>query len=259
MLNKLFLIISFIFFFSESFANSFTFKTKNLEINDKSNMIIAGEGIVFSNDRDMEISANEFIYLKEKDFLESKGNGLLNMKNKNLMIYFDEANFDQKNNIAEIFGNVKIKDITNNIVISGEYFLLNNNKNFISSNKKVLVYDNFGNNYLTDSFLFEINKNILKFDNLTIIDPSNNRFNTKIAFLNTKTKKIFGKDIEINLNNSSFGKDNEPRLKGRLMIKDGDISTINKGVFTTCKRTEDGCPPWQIKAKSIQHDKKKKS
>ena len=39
------------------------------------------------------------------------------------------------------------------------------------------------------------------------------------------------------------------------MIK--KCSKITKGVFTTCKRNDD-CPPWQLSAKEIKHDKSKK-
>ena len=35
------------------------------------------------------------------------------------------------------------------------------------------------------------------------------------------------------------------------------ITTINKAVFTSCKLT-DKCPPWQLEASKIQHDKNKK-
>ena len=31
-----------------------------------------------------------------------------------------------------------------------------------------------------------------------------------------------------------------------------------KGVFTTCKRREDKCPPWQLSAEEVQHDKENK-
>ena len=36
-----------------------------------------------------------------------------------------------------------------------------------------------------------------------------------------------------------------------------DITIIEKGVFTSCKKT-DGCPPWSIESRLIKHDKQKK-
>jgi LPS-assembly protein len=39
--------------------------------------------------------------------------------------------------------------------------------------------------------------------------------------------------------------------------KSGDITKINKAIFTSCAKA-DNCPPWSIKAKSITHNNKKK-
>ena len=36
-----------------------------------------------------------------------------------------------------------------------------------------------------------------------------------MAYVNTKTNKLFEKDIEINLSNKTFNPNNEPRLKGK--------------------------------------------
>ena len=41
------------------------------------------------------------------------------------------------------------------------------------------------------------------------------------------------------------------------LVKENDITTINKGIFTSCKK-DDNCPPWTISAKKITHDKNKK-
>ena len=61
----------------------------------------------------------------------------------------------------------------------------------------------------------------------------------------------------MNLDNSMINNNNQPRLKGNSLINDNDIAKIKKGVFTTCKK-RDGCPPWQLEANEIKHDKKKK-
>ena len=36
-----------------------------------------------------------------------------------------------------------------------------------------------------------------------------------------------------------------------------NITTVNKSIFTSCKKT-DNCPPWSIQANKIIHDKDKK-
>ena len=46
-----------------------------------------------------------------------------------------------------------------------------------------------------------------------------------------KSNKLFGKDIEINLNNKSFNKDNEPRLKGKTVTYNENFTEVTKGIF----------------------------
>ena len=49
-------------------------------------------------------------------------------------------------------------------------------------------------------------------------------------------------------------------IRGFLVIlqkKKGNITQINKAIFTSCK-LNDSCPPWSIKAKKIIHDQDKK-
>ena len=54
-----------------------------------------------------------------------------------------------------------------------------------------------------------------------------------------------------------FNSENNPRLKGVSSKKKGNITKIEKGIFTSCK-PNDNCPPWSIQAKEIIHDKNKK-
>ena len=46
-------------------------------------------------------------------------------------------------------------------------------------------------------------------------------------------------------------------MSGNSVVIEDHISEITKGVFTTCKK-RDGCPPWQLSAKKITHNKKKR-
>ena len=66
------------------------------------------------------------------------------------------------------------------------------------------------------------------------------------------------KDTKIEIHRDVFGnKKNNPRLKGVSSRKDSNITTVKKGIFTSCNKNND-CPPWQIKAQEINHDKQKK-
>ena len=70
--------------------------------------------------------------------------------------------------------------------------------------------------------------------------------------------QFFGKDVKINFDKKSLGNiENDPRLYGNTISSNKNISKISKGVFTTCKKN-DKCPPWEISAEEIIHDKNKK-
>ena len=254
----IFLILNFIFLCSISIADTFKFETKNIEILKEENLIKSGKGKVYSSDRSLEISADKFEYFKNLDLLNAIGDGYAIIKSKDLSIEFNKASFDQKNLIIKAEENIKINLLNEKIYIETQEIIYNQKENFIKSNSKTFLEDNLRNRYYVDNFLFEIDKNILKIENLEFKDIKGNILKTKIAYLNTKSGKLFGKDVNLDLDNSTFDKNNEPRLKGNSITKDENITEITKGVFTTCKR-RDGCPPWQMSAEKIQHDKAKQT
>jgi LPS-assembly protein len=258
MINKLLLfVISFFIFCNSANANSFTFKTKNIEILKEKNLILAGKGKVFSSNNDLEINADKFEYSQDLDILKSFGNGKAVIKSKNLVIKFDNAIFNQENLTINAVGNIKINQIDKNLFIETDKIFYDQLNNLINSSTKTILKDNFNNRYVVDSFVFEINKNLLKVVNLESKDKNNNIVKTKLAYINTQSGKLFGKDVNMSFNNSSFNKDNEPRLKAISITKNENITELTKGVFTTCKK-RDGCPPWEMSAETIQHDDNKK-
>ena len=256
--NLIIIIISFFCFNNLSLAESFKFETKNLEIIKEGKQIKAKSGKAISSDKDLEIIADEFDYTKDLDILKTNGNGFAYIKSKNLEIRFDEAIFNQKNSTIQANGNVKINQVNENFNIQTNNIFYEKEKNIINSDTETVIKDINQNIYIVDDFIFEINKDILKVTNLRFKDKYNNNLVTPLAYINTKSGKLFGKDVNVNLNNSSFGNKNEPRLKGRSFINNKNSVEVKKGVFTTCKK-RDGCPPWQMSAEEINHDKKKQT
>ena len=150
-----------------------------------------------------------------------------------------------------------MKDLTNNFLLMSNEIIYDTKNKEIESKSTSKIKDDFGNLFLSENFVFILNENLIKFEDLELIDNQNNKLKTDKAFVNTVSKKLIGKDISIDFNNKSFQKDNEPRLKGNTIISDTNQTIIKKGVFTTCKKNDD-CPPWQLSAKEIRHDKSKK-
>ena len=54
-----------------------------------------------------------------------------------------------------------------------------------------------------------------------------------------------------------FGNKNRDQFKGLSSSSKNGVTTINKGVFTSCKKN-DNCSPWTIQADKITYDKSKK-
>jgi LPS-assembly protein len=254
MINKL-IILVFIFFLKNlSSAYTFEFESKKIEILDKGNKITANNGKAFSSNGDYIIISDNFEYLKDKEILNSNGNGFIEIKSKNLEIKFDSGIFDQKNATFVVTGNVEILFKNENLSLKTEEIFFNQRKNFLESNNLTKIQDKFENIYYVGNFKFDINNDLLKVKDLIFKDNQLTTIKTPIAFINTKSGNVFGKDIDMNLSN---GINNNFRLKGNSASVNDGINEINKGVFTTCEK-RDGCSPWQIKANKITHDKKKR-
>ena len=102
-----------------------------------------------------------------------------------------------------------------------------------------------------------MDEEIILVNDALIHDFVNNKFKIKTALIDLKSSSLKGEKIKINLNNKFLNKDNEPRLTGESLTFQEDITEIKKGLFTVCKET-DTCPPWELSANKITHNKKKK-
>ena len=249
------LILSCAIFIGQAFAQSFTFETKSLEITENGNVIYANDGKAYSSDKDLEIIADKFEYEKNST-LKAIGGVRIFYINRGLIINSDSMTYNNVNAEVKASGNIKITQTGENLKIETDKIIYNEKSSSISSETKTTIIDKLQNIYVVDSFSYEVDKSLLKVINLQFKDLENNSLKTSLAYINTKTNKLFGKDVQVNLTDKSFSKNNEPRLKGNSVINDDKTTEITKGVFTTCKRRDGGCPPWQMSAENIQHDKK---
>ena len=240
------------------FAEDILFETKNIEILENKNLIIAKKGKAVTLDKEIEIYADTFEYSKDQNTLKSFGNGLALLKNENIEIKFDSSVYNIKNKSINIDGNIEIKNIKNKILIFANQVKYMENKKIISSDSEIIIKDELENSYSADKFFYDLNKKIIKVSNLNMRDQNGNNLNSPLAYINTDSGNIFGKDINLNLDNSSFNNENQPRLKGNSFKNNEFVTQIKKGVFTTCKK-RDGCPPWQISAEEVSHNKKERT
>ena len=257
-LNKYFLIIITIFFFQNNiFADEFNFDVSEINIFDSGNLVKTGQGVVTTREKDVIIEAKQFQYNKISSVLiATSGDAIL--KKNNIKINADRIIYDKKNSIINAIGNVIINDFSRNVLIETNNIIYNDVNKKISSSTATTIKDNLGNIISSRDFIYTFNDNIIKLNNVKIVGSENDIIQINKAYINLLTKQVIGKDIIIDFNNKNLEAENEPRLKGNTVSIDQNVSTISKGVFTTCKKNDD-CPPWEFLAKEIKHDKEKKT
>ena len=168
-----------------------------------------------------------------------------------------------KRNFSEI-----ISTGNTNLIVENKYNIKSKNVTFyekekiIKSKYKTQIKDNNSKLYNIENFSYSINNQIIKGENITIVTnfnlPKSDKFVFSSGIINLNNSNFIAKDTEILIHNNVFGNnENEPRLKGVSSKKIDELTTINKGIFTSCKNN-DKCPPWSIKAEKIVHDRANK-
>ena len=260
MKNKYFFIILYLLLHTINgvLANEIIFQSKDINILDNGNRIISNQGVARSLDHGLTIKADNFDYNKNVSTLIATKDAIATLTKKNIVINADKLIYNKNLSTLDAIGNVKIYNSTNDISIISNKILYDINKNTIESISQSEIKDKLGNHFLSEYFIYTLNNNLIKFDDLKFTDVEKNISQINKAFINIESKKLIGKDISIDFNNKSFDKNNEPRLKGNSIIVKSGNSLFTKAVFTTCKKNDD-CPPWELSAKEIKHDKKKKT
>ena len=256
------------------------------------NILTAKGNVLIKDDkRDVEIYSDNVIYNKNKEIITTNKNSKA-IYGIGKSIFADSFRFYRNKNILNATGDVRIEDTLNNYLITGnnfnyfidsekiiskgktEAFLKSKYKinsedivyllkeNNLSSLKKTKIADNNSKVYFAENFNYSINQEIFKGEKILIITnynlPKSDKLYFENAIINLAEQKFIGKDTEIEIHKNIFdNSENDPRLRGVSSISDGDITIVNKGVFTSCKKNDD-CPPWSISANEVKHDKAKK-
>ena len=253
MKNKLFkFFLLFLLISNISFAEDFRFETSEIKVLNSGNLILTKEGKAFSIDGNLEIDAKKFEFNKSEKILKAF-NGTAYFRSDNLKIDFDELISNQLTLITTAKKNVKIFDLNKQVSINTDLVTFDKNRNILESSTPSIIKDKIKNILNTNYFNYNLNNNIVKIQDANFKDINNNNFYIELAYLNTISNKLIGKDVVVDLNNKSFDNNNEPRIKGRSITYENEKTEITKGVFTTCKKTDE-CPPWQLSAEKVQHD-----
>tara|TARA_Y100000590_G_scaffold394255_1_gene473251 strand:- start:1229 stop:3694 length:2466 start_codon:yes stop_codon:yes gene_type:complete len=293
MKNKFFITLFFlfnIFLLNNVYSQDFNFETNEIEIKDEGNIIEGRGGVIVTSNDNIIINSEESFYDKKKQELILTGNVVYKNTLKKISIQAEKITYDKYNEVITTYGNTIYEDrleeffletksieykkkdeliktfdkakinVKNKYTVEADKIVFNQKKSQISSELEADITDKKGNVFNFDNYTFYFNDEKVKAGNLNLIDSEKNNLIIKEAIIDLVKNEIVGKDVDLNLNKSTFGNEkNEPRLKGKSIISNDNESIIYKGAFTTCaKRDNDKCPPWAIYADEVNHDKNQK-
>ena len=250
---KLVILITFFNVCSLAYSNQLIFDTENIKISNNGEITTAENGTVKLIDKNIIIEGEKFIYDNLNKLLEVE-NSKTFLDDYSTVINSKKILLNEKNSTIKASGNIVIDYDQSNYRLYSEKVIYNINKKIISSDTKSKILDKTGNKIQSESFSFDIKNNIVKINNINLTDILNNNYLIEKAFINLKSKSLVGKDVFIKLDEKN---DNYFRLKAKSIVHEKDKSIFEKAILTPCK-INDSCPPWQLKAEKISHDKKKK-
>ncbi len=244
-----------VLFLNKSFGKEIEFDASDIEISNNQNLTVANNGTAKIKDDGIIIEGVKIEYLKDKSLIiVSKGK--ITKVDISLEIKSDTIRYQIKDEKINFENKVKIHDKKNNLIIFSDKINYDLNNQKILGEGNIKIIDEFENNYMVNSFEYSIKDKVIKFSNAKVSDRNKNTFELEIAYLDLIKKEILAKDIGLNFRISE-NSENEPRLKGRSLTSDQKNTTVKKGTFTFCKKREK-CPPWEMSADEIRHDKEKK-
>ena len=266
MINKLLIIFIIIlnnFFLNYAYSDDqINFDVSQIEVLEGGNKIIGKKrGTITTNDG-VIINADEFEYDKIKNVLKAKGNITVNDEANNYIINSENILYLKDQEKIQIKGKSSSL-IFSNYNFKSEDIIILRNKLILEASKPTVIIDKKNQTlYEIDKLSYSIKDEVLKgekiFINTKFNQPFSDKYFFKNAIFNLQDQSYIAKDIDINLKKDIFGnKNNDPRFKGISSSSKNGVTTIDKGIFTSCKKS-DKCPPWSVQAKKITYDKNKK-
>ena len=254
----IFLFLLNVFFTSNIVGEEIKFEANFIELIDEEQRIIAKKNVKIINDKEI-IYADEIDYDKSKQIIKAKGNIRIEQIEKNIEIFSDELIYFKNKEIISLNKNVKI-NFENKLLVNTQEVLYDKIKKQITTNNFSTFKDNFGNKISSEKTKYLFSQDLLKINLVKMIDEINNKYFFENAIIDFKNNEVIGDNVKVDFFKDSFdNKENDPRLRGNYFYSDNNYSLIKKGVFTTCKKRGDKCPPWQFKAQEIKHDKSKRT
>ena len=255
-ISIIFVIFLQVFFTETLLSQEIEFNASNIEILNEKELTIANDAEALIKTDGIKVKGLVIKYFKSKSLLIVE-NGKISKIENNLEINANQIKYEINNSKLTLDNKIKIKDKQNNIIINSDKIIYDIKNEKIIGLDESEILDNLGNIYLVKEFEYSLKNKIIKLDKLKVFDKEKNLFKLDFGFLDLNRKELLAKDVSLDfkiLENSQ----NEPRLKGRSLVSDDHNTIVEKGTFTFCKKREK-CPPWEMSAEEIRHDKKNKT
>ena len=255
---KIIFIIFLIFYSNLTLSEELKFNASEISTYNNGNLIKGTGGVEITDGLNLIINGGEFEYNKLKSVLKVTDNVLVKDKLNRNQIKSNQINYYIEKRIITSIDKTII-ELSNTHVIKSSDITYDKELSLFFSNKKAVITDNNNNKLSMINFSFSTAQKILTTTNAKFKDNKGYEYDVKNIKFNIKTNEILGKDLSLILYNSNLNSNmSEPRLKGNSFFHNDNLTQINKGVFTTCKKN-DNCPPWLLSAEKIEHNKIKKT
>ena len=238
------------------------FDVSELEILDGGNKIIGKNRGNISTADGINIEADKFEFDKTQNVLRAQGNIVIKDQLNNYNFSAQEIIYIKNDERIEIKGKSEVI-FNENYKFEIENATILRNEMIISSDVGgVILNSSNQTRYEIGKFNYSLKNKILKgekiFVNTKYNQPFSDKFFFKSAIFDLKNQNYVAQNIDIEFKKDIFGNENnDPRFKGISSSRKNGITTIKKGVFTSCKKNDD-CPPWTIQADKIIYDENKK-
>ena len=256
---KILLILILISIYSNTYAQTVFFDSKNIKIEGEGNMIYATEGVAKIPSKNLKIIGDKFIYDKLNaeliifDNVEyiDKENDIIIKSQKMIYNEFDNKVFSQ----SETF-----LDLENKYDIKSSNISFDRNLNIISSNQITEINDQKSNKFLFNKgLIFDTIKDIISSEQILIKDQNQNKYSFENSKLNLKNNEVAGKEVKVDFVDNFFGnEENDPILKGSSIVSNNQNTKIYKTVFSTCNKKNKKCRGWELQSEIFTHNKTKK-
>ena len=238
-------------------SDDFYFEGQEIKILNEGNKLLSKKGVKITSNDNLVFEGNEFEYDKLLQELILSKNVIISDTKKNIKIKTNKIKYLKKDQkiLTEDSTDININD---KYIIKSKNIVFDRSKGILSSDNNTSIEDDFNNQLISSEFKFFIQEELIKAKEVKILDEIGNKTLLENFFGTLNEGQFLGKDVKINFDKKSLGNiENDPRLYGNTIYSNKNISKISKGVFTTCKKN-DKCPPWEISAEEIIHDKNKK-